>query len=176
MQTNSPSFPPPHPMASAADNRHRRRHTTTHLSRLLHAASTDLSSFLSHRWPYSSKPSSRTHLPLLLSDSVLSLTSSFDSTQPDSALSSQSRTHSSSSTSSIRSTPSSETAAGFPSTVRISTGKGGGPAFVGQVFSMCDLSGTGLMAVSTHFDIPFLSKRYSVRMTFVIFVYCLFSQ
>ncbi|KAL2334804.1 hypothetical protein Fmac_016017 [Flemingia macrophylla] len=36
---------------------------------------------------------------------------------------------------------------------------GGGPAFVGQVFSMCDLSGTGLMAVSTHFDIPFISKR-----------------
>ncbi|XP_061337326.1 uncharacterized protein LOC133284339 [Gastrolobium bilobum] len=40
-----------------------------------------------------------------------------------------------------------------------SHGKGGGPAFVGQVFSMCDLSGTGLMAVSTHFDIPFISKR-----------------
>ncbi|XP_017237293.1 uncharacterized protein LOC108210488 [Daucus carota subsp. sativus] len=52
---------------------------------------------------------------------------------------------------------------GFPSTLRISglnsNGKGGGPAFVGQVFSMCDLSGTGLMAVSTHFDIPFISKR-----------------
>lgn len=38
----------------------------------------------------------------------------------------------------------------------------GGPAFVGQVFSMCDPSGTGLMAVTTHFDIPFLSKRYSL--------------
>jgi hypothetical protein len=24
---------------------------------------------------------------------------------------------------------------------------------------MCDLTGTGLMAVSTHFDIPFISKR-----------------
>ncbi|GFY84147.1 Tic22-like family protein [Actinidia rufa] len=51
---------------------------------------------------------------------------------------------------------------GFPATVRISSlrsaGKGG-PAFVGQVFSMCDLSGTGLMAVSTHFDIPFITKR-----------------
>ncbi|XP_023550550.1 uncharacterized protein LOC111808666 [Cucurbita pepo subsp. pepo] len=49
------------------------------------------------------------------------------------------------------------------STLRISglnsDGKAGGPAFVGQVFSMCDLSGTGLMAVSTHFDIPFISKR-----------------
>lgn len=56
----------------------------------------------------------------------------------------------------------SDSGSGFPSSVRISglntTGKGG-PAFVGQVFSMCDLSGTGLMAVSTHFDIPFLSKR-----------------
>lgn len=30
---------------------------------------------------------------------------------------------------------------------------------MGQVFSMCDLSGTGLMTVSTHFDIPFLSER-----------------
>ncbi|CAO2838738.1 unnamed protein product [Amaranthus hypochondriacus] len=57
---------------------------------------------------------------------------------------------------------------GFPSTVRIgklrSSGNGaiggsGGPAFVGQVFSMCDLNGTGLMAVTTHFDIPFISKR-----------------
>ncbi|XP_020088762.1 uncharacterized protein LOC109710520 [Ananas comosus] len=34
-----------------------------------------------------------------------------------------------------------------------------GPAFVGQVFSMLDPSGNGLMAVTTHFDIPFLSKR-----------------
>lgn len=43
-----------------------------------------------------------------------------------------------------------------------SAGGGGGtagPAFVGQVFSMCDITGTGLMAVSTHFDIPFISKR-----------------
>ncbi|KAG6579366.1 hypothetical protein SDJN03_23814, partial [Cucurbita argyrosperma subsp. sororia] len=56
-----------------------------------------------------------------------------------------------------------EFTSGFPSTLRISglnsDGKPGGPAFVGQVFSMCDLSGTGLMAVSTHFDIPFISKR-----------------
>ncbi|CAK9310781.1 unnamed protein product [Citrullus colocynthis] len=56
-----------------------------------------------------------------------------------------------------------EFSSGFPSTLRISglnsDGKAGGPAFVGQVFSMCDLSGTGLMAVSTHFDIPFISKR-----------------
>ncbi|RAL54227.1 hypothetical protein DM860_018207 [Cuscuta australis] len=38
-----------------------------------------------------------------------------------------------------------------------SAGKNG-PAFVGQVFSMCNLSGTGLMAVSTHFNVPFISK------------------
>lgn len=58
---------------------------------------------------------------------------------------------------------SAEFSSGFPSTLRISglnsDGKADGPAFVGQVFSMCDLSGTGLMAVSTHFDIPFISKR-----------------
>ncbi|VVB17780.1 unnamed protein product [Arabis nemorensis] len=57
----------------------------------------------------------------------------------------------------------SSTSSGLNSTVRISSlssdGKRGGPAFVGQVFSMCDLTGTGLMAVSTHFDIPFISKR-----------------
>ncbi|XP_039143418.1 uncharacterized protein LOC120280607 [Dioscorea cayenensis subsp. rotundata] len=49
------------------------------------------------------------------------------------------------------------------SSVRIdglsSGSKGVGPAFVGQVFSMLDPSGNGLMAVTTHFDIPFLTKR-----------------
>ncbi|XP_041010820.1 uncharacterized protein LOC121254741 [Juglans microcarpa x Juglans regia] len=63
----------------------------------------------------------------------------------------------------VPSSPDSGFSSAFPSTVRVSglnsNGRGGGPAFVGQVFSMCDLSGTGLMAVSTHFDIPFLSKR-----------------
>ncbi|CAL9101065.1 unnamed protein product [Musa textilis] len=39
---------------------------------------------------------------------------------------------------------------------------GGGPAFVGQVFSMLDPSGNGLMTVTTRFDIPFLSKRTPV--------------
>ncbi|GMH18374.1 hypothetical protein Nepgr_020215 [Nepenthes gracilis] len=65
--------------------------------------------------------------------------------------------------SSANTAASSESGSEFPSTVRIgslsSTGKCGGPAFVGQVFSMCDLTGTGLMAVSTHFNLPFLSKR-----------------
>ncbi|KAL1203907.1 hypothetical protein V5N11_011753 [Cardamine amara subsp. amara] len=64
--------------------------------------------------------------------------------------------------STVKST-SSTSSSGLNSTVRISSlssdGKRGGPAFVGQVFSMCDLTGTGLMAVSTHFDIPFISKR-----------------
>ncbi|KAJ0962922.1 hypothetical protein J5N97_028044 [Dioscorea zingiberensis] len=49
------------------------------------------------------------------------------------------------------------------SSVRIdglsSSSKGVGPAFVGQVFSMLDPSGNGLMAVTTYFDIPFLTKR-----------------
>ncbi|KAL5727175.1 hypothetical protein ACHQM5_000399 [Ranunculus cassubicifolius] len=53
--------------------------------------------------------------------------------------------------------------AAFPSSFKISglssKGNEGGPAFVGQVFSMCDVSGTGLMAVSTHIEIPFISKR-----------------
>lgn len=53
---------------------------------------------------------------------------------------------------------------GFPTTLRISglnsDGKAGGPAFVGQVFSMCDLSGAGLMAVTPNNNIPFVSKRF----------------
>nr|KJB37321.1 hypothetical protein B456_006G199600 [Gossypium raimondii] len=68
-----------------------------------------------------------------------------------------------SSKSAIKGVSSAESSSGFPSTVRISglnsAGKSGGPAFVGRVFSMCDLSGTGLMAISTHFNIPFISKR-----------------
>ncbi|KAL5984776.1 hypothetical protein ACLOJK_041398 [Asimina triloba] len=52
---------------------------------------------------------------------------------------------------------------GFPSNVRIDglnpDSKGAGPAFVGQVFSMCDPSGTGLMAVTTRLDVPFISRR-----------------
>ncbi|CAN8255438.1 unnamed protein product [Cochlearia groenlandica] len=47
---------------------------------------------------------------------------------------------------------------GLNSTIRISS-LSGGPAFVGQVLSMCDLTGTDLMDVSTHFDILFISKR-----------------
>ncbi|CAO2186262.1 unnamed protein product [Urochloa humidicola] len=39
-------------------------------------------------------------------------------------------------------------------------GSGGGPAFVGQVFTMLDPSGNGLMAVTTRFELPrFLTNR-----------------
>ncbi|KAJ6849077.1 uncharacterized protein M6B38_271365 [Iris pallida] len=48
---------------------------------------------------------------------------------------------------------------GLSSASKAVGGAGGGPAFVGQVFSMLDPSGNGLMAVTTHFDIPFLSNR-----------------
>ena len=62
---------------------------------------------------------------------------------------------------------STEPGSAFPKDVRIgglnTSGKGGGPAFVGQVFSMCDVSGNGIMAVSNHFDIPFISKRMPQR-------------
>ncbi|XP_028784409.1 uncharacterized protein LOC114740429 [Neltuma alba] len=95
---------------------------------------------------------SRICFPLLFADSSKP---PVDSTNHDSL---------SSSNSTIKGVSSAaESNSGFPSTVRVSglnsSQKGGGPAFVGQVFSMCDLSGTGLMAVSTHFDIPFISKR-----------------
>ncbi|KAJ4765680.1 Alpha-mannosidase 2 [Rhynchospora pubera] len=38
-------------------------------------------------------------------------------------------------------------------------GGGGGPAFVGQVFTMLDPSGNGLMAVTRHLNLPFLNGR-----------------
>ncbi|KAK4279289.1 hypothetical protein QN277_011089 [Acacia crassicarpa] len=102
--------------------------------------------------PSSSTSPSRICFPLLFADSSKPPT---DSSHYDSL---------SSSNSAIKGVSSAaESNSGFPSTVRVSglnsSQKGGGPAFVGQVFSMCDLSGTGLMAVSTHFDIPFISKR-----------------
>ncbi|KAL6533227.1 hypothetical protein OROMI_027339 [Orobanche minor] len=144
-------------MASAADNHlHRNRQPAANISLLLHAASTNIFSFLSPKSPSPPPRSSKIHLPVLLSDPVLSLASPSESAQPDPTVSTQARIPP---PSFLKAMPSSETGSGSPSTVRISTRKGGGPAFVGQVFSMCDLSGTGLMAVSTHFDIPFLSKR-----------------
>ncbi|KAG2709781.1 hypothetical protein I3760_05G257600 [Carya illinoinensis] len=118
------------------------------------ATSNILSLFTAHK---STSPSSSLTspphicLPLLLPSS----NSPLDSTRPNSGLPSIKG--------GVPSSPDSGISSAFPSTVRVSglnsSGRGGGPAFVGQVFSMCDLSGTGLMAVSTHFDIPFLSKR-----------------
>ncbi|KAJ8752771.1 hypothetical protein K2173_008506 [Erythroxylum novogranatense] len=101
---------------------------------------------------------SKTCIPFQFADTtyplVLSTLSRFESAQPDSVPSNSTA---------VKGLSSTESNSGFPSTVKIaglsSSDKSGGPAFVGQVFSMCDLSGTGLMAVSTHFDVPFISKR-----------------
>ncbi|CAG7871407.1 unnamed protein product [Brassica rapa] len=112
-------------------------HRRYNAAEILHGAATSISSIIP-LFPPKTTPS-RVCLPLRFSD-----VSPFESTVKNA---------SSTSTSS----------SGLNSTVRISSlssdGKRGGPAFVGQVFSMCDLTGTGLMAVSTHFDIPFISKR-----------------
>ncbi|OEL33187.1 hypothetical protein BAE44_0005795 [Dichanthelium oligosanthes] len=49
---------------------------------------------------------------------------------------------------------------GKPGGGGIKSGGGGGPAFVGQVFTMLDPSGNGLMAVTTRFELPrFLTNR-----------------
>ncbi|KAL0789390.1 hypothetical protein Bca101_005636 [Brassica carinata] len=112
-------------------------HRRYNAAEILHGAATSIFSIIP-LFPPKTTPS-RVCLPLRFSD-----VSPFESTV---------KNDSSTSTSS----------SGLNSTVRISSlssdGKRGGPAFVGQVFSMCDLTGTGLMAVSTHFDIPFISKR-----------------
>lgn len=120
-------------------------HRRYNAAEILHGAATSISSIIP-LFPPKTTPS-RVCLPLRFSD-----VSPFESTVKNA---------SSTSTSS----------SGLNSTVRISSlssdGKRGGPAFVGQVFSMCDLTGTGLMAVSTHFDIPFISKRLLLLFTFI---------
>ncbi|CAM8973471.1 unnamed protein product [Rhodiola kirilowii] len=124
-------------------------HRNQPFPRFIHSTAAALLSFLPPDKPSRSKPSlasPQTAQPRICFPIT---TSQFDSS-------------SNSVTSSLQGV-SSHSGTGFPSTVRISSlnpnGNGGGPAFVGQVFSMCDLSGTGLMAVSTHFDVPFISKR-----------------
>ncbi|XP_051143321.1 uncharacterized protein LOC127259778 [Andrographis paniculata] len=144
-------------MASAAGNRRRRHPPDGHFTQFVQNASTNLSSLFAPKPRSPPASSSKIHLPLLLPDRVLSLAASSDSAQPDSLSPTQPRDFPSSSAD--NSMPAAESGSRLPSTVRVTTGKGGGPAFVGQVYSMCDLSGTGLMAVSTHFNIPFLSKR-----------------
>ncbi|KAL7229863.1 hypothetical protein ACSBR2_008419 [Camellia fascicularis] len=162
-------------MASTTESNHHQHHNSQHissnLSRLIQSTASNLSSliipFHTPKPISSSTTPSKICVPLRFAHSApqfLSLappSSFFESTQTDSPSSP------SSSSPALKDMPSpsgsgSGSGSGFPSTVRISSlnsaGKGG-PAFVGQVFSMCDLSGTGLMAVSTHFDIPFISKR-----------------
>ncbi|CAK7338725.1 unnamed protein product [Dovyalis caffra] len=141
---------------------HHHHHSHHHLSTFLNSTTKSLLSLLSPpKNPPSPSPQSKICIPFHLPASPLSLTQStpslFESTQSDLVSPSKS------SPASVEGLSSAESNSGFPSAVRIgrlnSNGKGGGPAFVGQVFSMCDLSGTGLMAVSTHFDVPFISKR-----------------
>ncbi|KAK9292065.1 hypothetical protein L1049_020019 [Liquidambar formosana] len=138
-------------MASSTESQH---HPPKPTVRLIHSATSNLLSLLNSKTtpsrtsptPTPSASPPEICFPLLYADSP----------------SESAQSNSMSSKPAIKGAPS-ESGPGFPSTVRIarlnSSGKGGGPAFVGQVFSMCDLSGTGLMAVSTHFDIPFISKR-----------------
>ncbi|XAR71687.1 hypothetical protein NMG60_11018072 [Bertholletia excelsa] len=161
-------------MASATEPRLHDRDPIKNICRFVQSTASNLSSLVPFHNPNSSSsktaPSpiscapSKMRVPLLFRESppqsaTLPPSSFSESTQSDSVSSGPST--SSSSSSAIKGV-SSNSGSGFPSTVRISglnSGAKGGPAFVGQVFSMCDLSGTGLMAVSTHFDIPFISKR-----------------
>ncbi|XP_027358288.1 uncharacterized protein LOC113867280 [Abrus precatorius] len=109
---------------------HRRRNN--HISAFLQSTASNFASFFNPTPSTLPHPRSSISLPLFFAP-PLTLDSAAESTRP---------------------------AAKSVRVARLSSdGKGGGPAFVGQVFSMCDLSGTGLMAVSTHFDIPFISKR-----------------
>ncbi|XVE58456.1 hypothetical protein DITRI_Ditri04bG0170900 [Diplodiscus trichospermus] len=133
---------------------HLRHRLHRNLTNFLHTTTKSVFSLLPTPNTTSYLPPSKISTPFLFADSPFQNSPSpFESTQPNTV----------SSKSSIKGVSSAESSSGFPSTVRIagltSRGKSGGPAFVGQVFSMCDLSGTGLMAVSTHFDIPFISKR-----------------
>ncbi|XWS37890.1 hypothetical protein CRYUN_Cryun19dG0084200 [Craigia yunnanensis] len=139
-------------MASPMDPPHHQLHRN--LTNFLQTTTTSIFSLLSTPKNTLCLPPSKISGPFLFADSPFHLTPMpFEPNQPDSI----------SSKSAIKGVSSAESSSGSPSTVRIagltSRGKSGGPAFVGQVFSMCDLSGTGLMAVSTHFDIPFISKR-----------------
>ncbi|KAI3705758.1 hypothetical protein L1987_75999 [Smallanthus sonchifolius] len=146
-------------MGSATE--HRRlpphHHCPNNISHFIQSTATNISSLFSPNFPNSFNTASsppKILLPLPLSSPPVSLIDSSPS-DVDSFSSSTSQP--------VRNMSSESSSSGFPSTVRISnlssTANGGGPAFVGQVFSMCDLSGTGLMAVSTQFDIPFISNR-----------------
>uniref|UniRef100_A0A5B7BJN5 Tic22-like family protein n=1 Tax=Davidia involucrata TaxID=16924 RepID=A0A5B7BJN5_DAVIN len=165
-------------MASATDSNHHHHHINN-ISGFIQSTASNLSSLISFNtpkfsaskatpWSISSTTPyvspSKICIPIAFADSPTQLLSLPTSSSFDSAQSSSLHSRPPSSSSALKGMSSeSGSGSGFPSSVRISSlnsnGKGGGPAFVGQVFSMCDLSGTGLMAVSTHFDIPFISKR-----------------
>ncbi|CAI9092314.1 OLC1v1027514C2 [Oldenlandia corymbosa var. corymbosa] len=158
-------------MAPATSSDPNTRNRTNPLSGFIQFTSPNSPSFLTFKTPPSSPSSSSNVLfPLFSSDSSLRTplyaqlaSPQFDSFQPESPQASAEPVAQSSSSPTVKNMGS-KSATGFPSAVKISGLKSvrdqrAGPAFVGQVFSMCDLSGTGLMAVSTHFDIPFLSKR-----------------
>ncbi|XP_050224450.1 uncharacterized protein LOC126674114 isoform X2 [Mercurialis annua] len=135
----------------ANQNQNQNKHLHLH-SNLLHSATAAITSLIST--PKTSPSPTIPLSPPKLCIPFQFADSSSTQPQPDSVTPKSSA---------VKGLSSSESNPGFPSTVRItglhSNGKGGGgPAFVGQVFSMCDLSGTGLMAVSSHFDIPFISE------------------
>ncbi|GAB4858326.1 hypothetical protein Ancab_009799 [Ancistrocladus abbreviatus] len=165
--------PQPHHMASPLEPRHHHHRNINYFSRFIQSTTSNLLSFINpKRLPLpettplplpsmlSTVPSaspSKLFISLPCADSLITcLSLSSELTQNDSM-----STKTSESSATRAGSP--ESGSAFPSTVRIgspsSAGKGGGPAFVGQVFSMCDLTGTGLMAVSTRFDVPFLSQR-----------------
>ncbi|KAK9070398.1 hypothetical protein SSX86_010800 [Deinandra increscens subsp. villosa] len=151
-------------MGSVSEHRRlpRHHHCVNNISHFIQSSASNISSIFTPKSPNPSNSASsppKIFLPLPLSSPPVSL---LDSSHANMDSFPSSTSHSSTS-SSVSCMSSESTSSGFPSTVRISNlksnGDGGGPAFVGQVFSMCDLSGTGLMAVSTQFDIPFISKR-----------------
>ncbi|KVI07149.1 hypothetical protein Ccrd_014495 [Cynara cardunculus var. scolymus] len=151
-------------MGSATEHRRlpRHNHCVNNISHFIQSTASNISSIFIPKSPNSSNSASsppKIFLPLPASLPAVSL---YDSSLSGME-SSSSSTSPSASSSLVRSMASESTSSGFPSSVRISnlssSANGGGPAFVGQVFSMCDLSGTGLMAVSTQFDIPFISNR-----------------
>lgn len=158
-----------HPISMASATVTDRNHpqpSSNNFFRFVQSTASNLSTFLAPKTPPLSSHSSKVVFPILFDSTLQSLYpslvySSFDTTQPDSVSSREPRT----SSSLLVKDMSSKRGTGFPSTVKLSSLKsaenGAGPAFVGQVFSMCDLSGTGLMAVSTHFDIPFISERFN---------------
>lgn len=141
-------------MALPTEPTHQSRHQTNAIPNILHTATSNLQSIFNFNSVTKTTPSysARVCFPLMYPDSPKPL--AFESVQPDPGPNMDA--------SNVASL--SESNKGLPSSVRIgrvnANSNGSGPAFVGQVFSMCDLSGTGLMAVSTHFDIPFISKRF----------------